>query len=115
MVAAARKYGRMVQVGSQSRSIAHKIKAVRMLQDGVIGKVYMALGDSALSGANPSATHLNAPVPPGVDWNKFRRPGPNGCRLARTVFFTTGTGSGTQATAISEIKVFTRWISRDGV
>ena len=39
MVAAARKYGRMVQVGSQGRSAAHKIRAVQMLQDGVIGKV----------------------------------------------------------------------------
>ena len=32
MVAAARKYNRMVQVGSQSRSIAHKIKAIKLLQ-----------------------------------------------------------------------------------
>ena len=44
MVAAARKYNRMVQVGSQSRSIAHKMRAIQLLHDGVIGKVYMARG-----------------------------------------------------------------------
>src|SRR5438445_8215354 len=37
MVAAARKYDRMVQVGSQSRSMPHKIKAMQLLADGVIG------------------------------------------------------------------------------
>ena len=31
MTAAARKYGRMVQVGSQSRSIAHKIEGIKLL------------------------------------------------------------------------------------
>ena len=44
MIAAARTYGRMVQVGSQGRSIAHKIKAVQLLKDGAIGEVYMARG-----------------------------------------------------------------------
>src|SRR6185369_1523796 len=42
MVAAARKYNRMVQVGMQSRTTAHKIEAVRLLREGVIGKLYMA-------------------------------------------------------------------------
>src|SRR6476646_2723314 len=42
MVAAARKYNRMVQVGSQSRSIAHKMRAIELLQKGVIGQVYDA-------------------------------------------------------------------------
>ena len=37
MVAVARKYGRMVQVGMQSRSTPHKIPAIQMLKDGVIG------------------------------------------------------------------------------
>ena len=44
MVEAARKYNRMVQVGMQSRSNAHKIEAIRLLREGVIGKVYMAKG-----------------------------------------------------------------------
>src|SRR5947209_3317900 len=37
VVKAARKYKRMVQVGSQSRSLAHKIRAIQLLQEGAIG------------------------------------------------------------------------------
>ncbi|MBI2688213.1 MAG: Gfo/Idh/MocA family oxidoreductase [Acidobacteria bacterium] len=76
MIAAARKYGRMVQVGSQSRSIAHKIEAMRLLQDGVIGKLYLAKGlcykRRKSIGRKPD---LAAP-PPGVDWDKFVGPAP---------------------------------------
>ena len=42
MITAARKYNRMVQVGSQSRSITHKKHAAQLLRDGVIGQVYHA-------------------------------------------------------------------------
>ena len=37
MVEAARKYKRMVQIGSQSRSMPHKMKAMQLLKEGVIG------------------------------------------------------------------------------
>ncbi len=75
MLAAARKYGRMVQIGSQGRSAPHKIRAVQMLQDGVIGKVYMAKG--LCFKRRKSIGHTpNEPVPPGVDWDKFRGPAP---------------------------------------
>lgn len=75
MVAAARKYNRILQVGHQSRSIAHKIEAMQLLHDGVIGKVYLAKGlcyKRRLSiGKKP-----DGPVPPGVDWDLFRGPAP---------------------------------------
>jgi predicted dehydrogenase len=75
MLAAARKYGRMVQVGSQGRSAPHKIRAVQMLNDGIIGKVYMAKG--LCFKRRKSIGHTpNEPVPPGVDWDKFRGPAP---------------------------------------
>jgi predicted dehydrogenase len=75
MLAAARKYGRMVQIGSQGRSAPHKIRAVQMLQDGIIGKVYMAKG--LCFKRRKSIGHTpNEPVPPGVDWDKFRGPAP---------------------------------------
>ncbi len=73
MVEAARKYKRMVQVGSQSRTIEHKVKAIQMLRDGAIGKVF---GARALCfrrrfsiGRTP-----DGPVPAGVDWDKFLGP-----------------------------------------
>jgi predicted dehydrogenase len=75
MVAAARKYGRMVLVGSQGRSADHKIRAVQLLQEGVIGQVYMAKG--LCFKRRKSIGHTpNEPVPPGVDWDKFRGPAP---------------------------------------
>ena len=75
MVAAARKYGRVVQVGSQSRSIAHKRRAIQLLQDGAIGKVYMARGLCFKRRKSIGHTPVE-PVPPGVDWDKFRGPAP---------------------------------------
>ncbi len=75
MVAAARKYNRMVQVGSQGRSIAHKRRAVQMLQDGVIGEVYMSRG--LCYKRRKSIGHTpTEPIPPGVDWDKFLGPAP---------------------------------------
>src|SRR5689334_3529315 len=75
MVAAARKYNRMMQVGSQSRSIAHKKRAIQMLHDGVIGELYMARG--LCFKRRKSIGHTpNEPVPPGVDWDKFLGPAP---------------------------------------
>src|SRR5947207_4164419 len=44
MIEVARKTGRMVQIGSQSRSIPYIMKAMNVLHDGAIGKVYMAKG-----------------------------------------------------------------------
>src|SRR5690349_15577737 len=41
MVNAARKLNRIVQIGMQSRSIPYKRRAIQLLQDGAIGKVYM--------------------------------------------------------------------------
>src|SRR5258706_3255587 len=43
MVAAARKDKRMVQVGSQSRSLPHKIRAIELLNQGLIGQGYHAM------------------------------------------------------------------------
>lgn len=75
MVEAARKYRRMVQVGSQGRSVAHKMKAVDLLHQGVIGKVYLAKG--LCYKRRPSIGHKpDTAVPPGLDWDKFLGPAP---------------------------------------
>jgi len=75
MVAVARKYGRIVQVGSQSRSVAHKMRAIQLLQDGAIGKLYMARGLCFKRRRSIGHTPVE-PVPLGVDWDKFRGPAP---------------------------------------
>ena len=75
MVEAARKYRRMVQVGSQGRTTAHKIKAMQLLKDGVIGKIYLAKG--LCFKRRPTIGHKpDGPVPLGLDWDKFLGPAP---------------------------------------
>lgn len=75
MVDAARKYKRMVQVGTQSRSSAHIKKAAQLMKEGVIGQVYMAKG--LCYKRRPSIGRKpDIPVPPGIDWDKFLGPAP---------------------------------------
>ncbi len=73
MTEAARKYKRIVQVGMQSRTTPHKIKAIELLREGVIGKVYMAKGlcfkRRVTIGKAP-----DGPVPPGVDYDAWLGP-----------------------------------------
>ena len=76
MVEVARKTGRMVQVGSQSRSTAHKMRAMQMIKDGAIGKVYLAKGLCYKRRKSIGrAPELDSP-PPGVDWDQFLGPAP---------------------------------------
>ena len=44
MVQAARKYNRIVQVGTQYRSNRISQKAIQLLHEGVIGDIYMGRG-----------------------------------------------------------------------
>jgi predicted dehydrogenase len=73
MIEAARKYNRMVQVGMQSRSIVHKIKAIELLRQGVIGEIYQAKGlcfkrRMSIGDMSPSN------VPPGVAYDLWLGP-----------------------------------------
>jgi predicted dehydrogenase len=74
-VDAARKYNRMVQVGTQSRSVPHIRKAVELLRGGAIGQLYMAKGlcfkRRVSIGRKP-----DMPTPAGIDWDKFLGPAP---------------------------------------
>jgi len=75
MVKAARKYNRMVQVGMQSRSIRYKRRAIELLRDGAIGKVYYAKG--LCFKRRPSIGHAeDEPVPAGINWDIFLGPAP---------------------------------------
>ncbi|MEP7364895.1 MAG: Gfo/Idh/MocA family oxidoreductase, partial [Acidobacteriota bacterium] len=75
MLANARKHKRMVQVGSQSRSIPFKMEAMKLLHDGAIGKVYMA---KALCFKRRKSIGVTPPepVPAGVNWDIFLGPAP---------------------------------------
>jgi predicted dehydrogenase len=75
MVEVARKTNRMVQVGQQSRSTPHKMKAMQLLKDGVIGELYMAKALCFKRRKSIGKTPEEA-VPPGLDWDKFLGPAP---------------------------------------
>jgi predicted dehydrogenase len=75
MIAAARRYGRMVQGGMQRRSITHKKRVIQLLRDGAIGELYMARG--ICYKRRPSIGHKpDGPVPAGVNWDLFLGPAP---------------------------------------
>ena len=75
MVEAARRYKRIVQVGSQGRSMPYKVRAMQLLRDGFIGKVYLAKGLCYKRRISIGHT-ADEPVPLGVDWDKFLGPAP---------------------------------------
>lgn len=73
MVEAARKYKRMVQIGSQSRTLPHKMQAIQAIRDGAIGKLYQVKGICYRRRFSIGHTP-DEPVPQGVDWDKFLGP-----------------------------------------
>ena len=75
MIETARKHKRMVQVGSQSRTVPHKRKAIQLLHEGVIGEVYEARALCFKRRKSIGITPVQ-PVPPGVDWDLFLGPAP---------------------------------------
>ena len=89
MVEAARRNGRIVQMGTQQRSGVHFQEAVKLVQDGAIGKVSRVntwnFGNETPAGmGRPQDT---AP-PPGLDWDFWLGPAPkapfNGNRFIHT-------------------------------
>jgi predicted dehydrogenase len=73
MVEAARKYNRIVQIGHQSRTTAHKIRAIELLREGVIGEVYMARG-LCFKRRKPIGHNEATDIPVGVDYDMWLGP-----------------------------------------
>src|SRR5262245_17640169 len=76
MIAVARRTGRMVQIGSQGRSVPHKIKAMELLREGAIGKVYLAKGLCFKRRVSIGHKEDQPSPPPGVNWDLFLGPAP---------------------------------------
>ncbi len=75
IVAAARKYNRIVQQGSQSRSSPALQEAVQKMKAGEFGEVYMARG-LCFKFRNTIGKTPVSPVPPGVDYDMWTGPAP---------------------------------------
>lgn len=75
VIAAAKRYGRIVAHGTQNRSSPNIVEAIRKLKEGVIGRVYMARGVAfKYRGSIPKATPT--PAPAGLNWDAWLGPAP---------------------------------------
>jgi predicted dehydrogenase len=75
LVAAQKKYGRLVQVGDQQRSSAYTIRIIQQIHDGLIGEAYMAKSWYANTRGS-MGIGKPAPVPASLDWDLWQGPAP---------------------------------------
>ncbi len=75
LVAAAKRYDRIVQHGTQTRSDAAVREAVEKLHEGIIGDLYMARG-LCFKWRNTIGHTPVSPVPAGVDYDLWTGPAP---------------------------------------
>jgi predicted dehydrogenase len=75
MVQVANETKRVVQIGSQHRSMPFKIRAMQAMQGGLIGKIYMAKG-LCFKRRRSIGHKEDSPTPPGVNWDLFLGPAP---------------------------------------
>lgn len=75
MIEAARKYGRICQSGTQSRSTKATRDAVQYIHDGNLGKVTLARG-LCYKPRNSIGIKPDGPVPAGVDYDVWLGPAP---------------------------------------
>ena len=75
MVEAARKYNRIVQIGTNFRSNRITQRAIQLLQDGIIGDIYMGRA-TVFSHRENIGRVPDSSVPPGVHWDLHRGPAP---------------------------------------
>lgn len=77
MVAAARRYNRIVQVGSQQRSGVHYAHAVELIRGGAIGAVHHITAHwtrNMMPGFRP--LEIGPVLPPSLDWDLWLGPAP---------------------------------------
>jgi predicted dehydrogenase len=75
MVEAARKYGRVVQAGTQSRSNLVTKKALKFIKDDGLGAIHMTKGLCIKPRGNIGHVKDSA-IPEGVNWDMFLGPAP---------------------------------------
>ncbi|NUQ65806.1 MAG: Gfo/Idh/MocA family oxidoreductase [Pirellulales bacterium] len=75
MIEAARKYKRIVQVGTQNRSAAYNMSAKKYLADGKLGKVYFCRIYNQKSWPNFPMQPEGDP-PAGMNWDRWNGPAP---------------------------------------
>lgn len=74
MVDAARRYGRIVQLGTQQRSMTIFQDAMKLIHDGKLGQITSATAFIGTNGWNVGENP--GPVPEGLDWDMWLGPAP---------------------------------------
>jgi len=75
LVQAQRKYGKLVQMGTQQRSSPHTMEIVQKIREGTIGRPYFA--KAWYSNVRQSiGIGKEVPVPPHLDWDLWQGPAP---------------------------------------
>ena len=75
LAAAAEKYGRVVQHGTQSRSDGRWMRAIQLMHDGCIGEVHTARGLCYKNGNRGDIGFAKDTTPPkSLDWNLWQGP-----------------------------------------
>jgi predicted dehydrogenase len=75
LVAAQKKYGKLVQMGTQQRSSPHTIEIVRKIHDGLIGRAYYAYA-WYVNTRKSIGVGKEAPVPATLNWDLWQGPAP---------------------------------------
>ena len=75
MVEAARKYKRIVQVGTQTRSASYLFGAKRFIEEGGLGKIHLCRVMNMKSWPNFEMTP-DSPTPENLDWDMWNGPAP---------------------------------------
>ena len=75
LVAAQKKYGKLVQMGTQQRSSPHTIEIIEKIRTGLIGRPYYAKAWYSNTRKSIGTGH-EAPVPPQLDWDLWQGPAP---------------------------------------
>jgi predicted dehydrogenase len=76
VVEAARRYNRIVQVGTQQRSLPHYEKAATQLLRGPLGKIVSIRSGAARNCMPGFGNPPDSAPPPGLDWDLFLGPAP---------------------------------------
>jgi predicted dehydrogenase len=75
LVDAQRKYGKVVQMGTQQRSSPHTIEIIGKIHDGLIGRPYLAKAWYCNT-RKSIGTGQEIPVPPQLNWDLWQGPAP---------------------------------------
>ena len=114
MVRAARKYNRLVQIGTQSRSTRSAIDTIRHIQDGHLGKIQYVTAFANKPRTSIGKRDTPLPIPDFVDYDLWCGPADNGPiyrdRLQYDCSFTWDKGDGESCNqGVHEIDV-ARWL-----